>query len=655
MKHERRDLERLFAPAPDRFGTHMLLCGLSADTETLERIVSTFTGEGTVERAARGLVRAVLMLDASSPPLSPLAVPGLQRLTHCPLEHWRAHTSLMHAKVALLGFADEPFAAPTSFRLIVSTGNWTGETWGSGPQIDMFWSTECRIDPVHRASDAYVDVSAALAFFERLMGTLYPQSAAFLEGRELAMGWLANWRTLLGQGKPNRRPRFVHSLDASLSTQVSQRFPKEGVSSLVAGSGFWEQAGRDPGAMPKVVQGRGKLAVRGKRYLVVNPGQAGALAQWVGAKPKTASTGRIDGWTLCTPLDPLQPKKGAGRSFLHAKYIAGLARVASARQDKGTMTFLYLGSGNLSCAGFLSTAGWGSNKKRPSAGNVEAGVVLTDKQEVSDVWRALACGDVLPDTSIKAMESGSSEPILVPQAPPPVLFAHHVDARLRLVRSIGVMAALEVRLDAVGPWLGIGVGEDALPLTGNPPPMVWVRLPPDDAGATPQIHEVPVYARDGTCCRQAPHVLEIDDVLEALLAFPSFPPGQADPESPQSPAAAARPVVASRYPLKSMATLIEAIAQRNAVLTREQFPVWLSELRYLLLEQVADADRYAIAATGVNLFPALLEPGFAPPWLDEVPQLALAYRSLVGDIVAHWTAPTVQTGTPAWFDRRRAA
>ena len=104
-----------------------------------------------------------------------------------------------------------------------------------------------------------------------------------------------------------------------------------------------------------------------------------------------------------------------------------------------------------------------------------------------------------------------------------------------------------------------------------------------------------------------------------------------------------------------MATLIEAIAQRNAMLTREQFPVWLSELRYLLLEQVADADRHAIAAKGVNLFPALLEPGFAPPWLDEAPQLALAYRSLVGDIVAHWTAPTVQTGTPAWFDRRRAA
>lgn len=642
MKHERRDLEKMFAPAPGRFGTHMLLCGLSADTETLERMLAAFTGESAVERAATGLVRAVLMLDASAPPLSPLAVPGLQRLTHTALDSWTAQTSLMHAKVALLGFAEERFAAPTSFRLVVSTGNWTGETWGSGAQIDLFWSTECEIGAADISNDAYVDVSAALAFFERLMRALYAQSSTFLADLPLAMGWLKHWRTLLRREASERPARFVDSLDASLFDQIALRFPHEGVSTLVAGSGFYEQPSSDRGAKPEVLTRLGQLPVRGKRYLVANYRQAGALAQWVAASPSTARTGRIDNWTLCAPLDPLETKKGKGRTFLHAKYIAGLMRVAPAQQDKGTMTFLYLGSGNLSRAGLLSKAGLGRVRRRWDTGNVEAGVILTEKQEVAQVWQALACGDVLSSALIASMESGAGERILELQAPPPVLFAHVVDSRLSLIRSAGVTAALEVRLDAAGPWSKVGAGVSTLALAGRVPPMVWVRLSLTSACDPPEIHEVSVFADDGVCCRQAPNTLGVEDVLDALLAFPTVPPCLTDPDAPSSlPAASAVASSTSRYPLRLMAALVEAIAQRNAVLTQEQFPVWLSQLRYLLLEQVSAAERDAIARTGVNLFMALLEPGFAPPWLANTPRLADAYTRLVSDIAAHWTAVAV--------------
>jgi hypothetical protein len=654
MKHEPRDLEKLFAPGPGWFGTHMLLCGLSADTETLERMLAAFTGESKVERAATGLVRAVLMLDASSPPLSPLAVPGLQRLTHTALQAWTAQTSLMHAKVALLGFAEERFAAPTSFRLVVSTGNWTRETWGNGPQIDLFWSTECGTGAAEISTDAYVDASAALAFFERLMGTLYAQSAAFLADLPLAMGWLNSWRTILRREASERPARFIDSLDQSLFDQIAMRFPKEGVSTLVAGSGFYEQPSSDLGAKPEVLKRLGELTVRGQRYLVANYRQAGALAQWVAASPSTARTGRIDNWTLCAPLDPLQTKKAKGRDFLHAKYLAGLTRVAPAQQDKGTMTFLYLGSGNLSRAGLLSKAGLGRTQRRWDTGNVEAGVILNEKQEVPQVWRALACGDVLSNALIESMESGAGEPILEPQAPPPVLFAQVVDNRLSLIRSAGVTAALAVRLDGAGPWSKVGAGVNTLPLAGRVPPMVWVHLALANGGDTPEIHEVPVFTEDGVCCRQAPNTLGVDDVLDALLAFPAVPPCLTDPEMPPSPpTAAAVATSTSRYPLRLIAALVEAIGQRNAVLTQEQFPVWLSQLRYLLLEQVSGAERDAIARTGVNLFMALLEPGFAPPWLANTPRLADAYRTLVSDIAAHWTASAVARapGIPAWVDQ----
>jgi hypothetical protein len=660
MKHEQRDLEQLFAPPANQFGTHMLICGLSADTETLERIVASFTGESTVERAANGLIRAVLMLDASAPPMGPLAVPGLQRLAHCVLERWSAQTSLMHAKVALLGFADAKFAAPTTFRLVVSTGNWTRETWGNGAQIDMVWSTECRVDAAAARAEAFADASAALTFFERLMQALYPQSTAYLTAQPLAMGWLTQWHALLGQDGRKKKSRFIHSLDKSLFAQIKQRFPDDGVSTLVAGSGFWEQPGRQAGAKPEVLKKLDELTVRGERYLVANPQQAGAITQWAAANSKTARPGRIERWTLCTPCDPLQ-KNAIGRTFLHAKYIAGLSRVAASQKDKGTMTFLYLGSGNLSRAGLLSKAALGEAGVRPAdVGNVEAGVVMVDKQEVPRVWNALACGDVLSDGQVKAMEAGADEQILKPHAPPPVLFAQVTGTQLRLIRGADTALALEVRIDAVGPWASMGAYDNELALVGSVPPIVWVRVPSAGANEASAIHEVPVLSEDGVCCRQAPNALEIDEVLEALLDFPSTGRHLPDPETP--PSASARSPAASssarRYPLKSIAALLEAIGQRNAVLTQEQFPVWLSQLRYLLLAQVSEADRDAIRRAGINLFPALLAPGFAPTWFNEVPQLKAAYQALVDEIAASWAtanAVSCEKAIPNNGDERKDA
>jgi len=660
MQHDQRDLEQLFSPAANQFGTHMLIAGLSADTETLERMVASFTGESTVERAANGLIRAVLMLDASAPRMGSLAVPGLQRLAHCALERWSAQTSLMHAKVALLGFAEAKFAAPTTFRLIVSTGNWTRETWGNGAQIDMCWSTECRVDAAAARTEAFTDASAALAFFERLMQALYTQSAVYLTAQPLAMGWLTQWRALLRQAVRKKKARFIHSMDKPLFYQIKQHFPDDGVSTLVAGSGFWEQPGRYAGAKPEVLKKLDELTVRGERYLVANPRQAGAIAQWAAANSKPGRPERIERWTLCSPRDPLQ-KKAIGRNFLHAKYIAGLSRVAASQADKGTMTFLYLGSGNLSRAGLLSKAALGDAGARPAdVGNVEAGVVLVDKQEVPQVWNALACGDMLSTGQVTAMEAGADEQILKPHAPPPVLFAQVTRTRLRLIRSEDTALALEVRIDAVGPWASILAHDNELALVGTVPPIVWVRVPSAGANEASAIYEVPVLSEDGVCCRQAPNALEIDEVLEALLDFPSTGRHLPDPETPllasaRSPTASS---AASRYPLKSIAALLEAIGQRNAVLTQEQFPVWLSQLRYLLLEQVSEADRDAIRRAGINLFPALLAPGFAPAWLNEAPQLKAAYRTLVDEIAISWTtadAVTCTESTPNNHDKRKAA
>lgn len=639
MQHKHHHLDALFTPPTNKVGTHMLICGLSADTETLERIVTAFTGESTVERGAAGLLRAVLMLDASAPMLGPRAVPGMLQLAPCQIVQWQAQTSLMHAKVALLGFADEKFTDPDTFRLIVSTGNWTRESWGNGTQIDLFWSTDHAINTMSTDAQGRSDVTAALRFFDRLMPALYPRSTEYLVAGRLAMDWLPAWKRLLPQRRNSAAAHFIDSLDQPLADQIESAFPVDGVSTLVAGSGFWEQETTGAADQPKVLARLDQLSVRGKRYLVSNPSQAGALARWVHANPRTAQTGKIGNWTLCMPADPFQSRDGVGRTRLHGKYIAGLSRVAQTRNDQGTMTFLYLGSGNLSRAGVLSKARLGNaGASKRGAGNVETGVLVTGAHQVVNVWRALACGEAMSADEIASMETGDGEPILVPRPPPPVLFARVAGGSLQLLQSNDTPVDLQVRLDATGGWIDVVAGDEVTLADTQPPPAIWVRAPLPEHQEHAEVHEVPVLTEEGILCRQAPNQLSVDDALDALASFPTPPRNLPDPDTPlpqgRRPAAS---LTARRYPLKFLAALIEVIAHRNSLVKKEQCPVWLSQLRFMLLEQITEADRAAVRLAGVDLFPALLQPGFAPPWLDAVPALARDYRSLVQDLRRAWT------------------
>jgi hypothetical protein len=642
MQHDRRDLDALFAPEPNQFGTHMLICGLSADIETLERITSAFTGQSKVQRAASGLLRSVLMLDASARLLSPLAVPGMLQLAPCAATDWKQQTSLMHAKVALMGYAESPFGAPTALRLVVSTGNWTRETWGSGSQIDMFWTTTCKtLQPGERPTQAHADIAAALAFFEQMMSALYPQSIDFLQKQPLAMTWLEIWKAQLSWSRANRPANFIHSLEKPLFDQIKKHFPKSGICTLVAGSGFFEQASKEAAGKPKVLAKLEELGKPGKRFLVSNASQAGALAGWIGANLKKAASGELDGWNLCAPADPLQPKQTLARTFLHAKYIAGLKRVYRSKNDTGTLGALYIGSGNLSRAGLLTCASLGaSNSRRRHTGNIEAGIFMDEELVIEQVWHALARGKPMTPEAMKAMVPGDSEPIFEPRDPPPVLFAQAASRRLHLVRAEPQLA-LQLKIIGTGDWLDIQARQEDISLPDDSiPPIVWVRLPATHSLANPEVHEVPVFSEDGVLCRQLPAQLSADDVLDALLAFPAAPPYLADPNVPVQASGKSGAVAsdtAKCYPLRLLASMIEAIGQRNCVLTIEQFPFWLSQLRVLLLQQVSEADRSAVQQTGIDLFPALHRPGFAPPWLNGSPALKASYETLIGDIQRAWT------------------
>ncbi|MFM0703584.1 hypothetical protein [Paraburkholderia sediminicola] len=655
---DRSDLEALFSPPQGEHGTHLLLCGLSNDAETLERMLAVFTNETPAQRRARGLVRGLLLLDASNRQSRAQPVPGLLQLSPCLKAAWRSRTSLMHAKVALMGFGPSAVGVPRGWRLVVCTGNWTAETWGRQGQIDLFWTTEWREQGNETNTDqALADVHAAFGFFERLLRGLYGKHYGDLAGDAVVTGWLSAWRERLQVrgAASKRKPQFIHSLDRSLFEQIRSRFPRSGVSTLVAGSGFFEQAGRtSPDSAPRVLRKLESLGDPRRRLLVFNPQRAGAIAAWleqlrattVGARKLARSL--AGQWELCLPRDPLEKNEKAGRKFLHAKYIAGLDHISKNNGNSARLVFLYLGSGNLSNRGFLTRACVeGDADERGNVGNVEAGVVLLPDERIGAIWQRLACGDWASPQDLKAAEAGAGEELFEPLDPPPVLFLRQGDGCLHLVRSEVPPAPLWLQ-GPDGSWIEVAPVQASVTWTAPCPPFVRVCNVEPVAQVQPLAPgwDVAVLSANGLFCRRIAPQLGVESVLQALLAFPALPPHEhEDDEEDEGTKRKARGGASARgatvrYALRTLAMLVETIAQRNVQITPEEFPYWLAQLRALLLEQTAPGDREAIRKLDVDLFDALDQPGFVPPWLAQRPDLREQYQAFLRDLRAAWCAPS---------------
>ncbi|MBX9869782.1 MAG: hypothetical protein K2X63_08295, partial [Burkholderiaceae bacterium] len=278
---------------------------------------------------------------------------------------------------------------------------------------------------------------------------------------------------------------------------------------------------------------------------------------------------------------------------------------------------------------------------RRKAGNIEAGFFMDDPMVIKQVWRSLARGDKLSAEELSSVKIETGEEILIPRDPPPVLFARIANGELELMRNSEEPIALQLRIERVADWQNIDIKQNKIKFTCKTiPPIVLIRLCATTSEAEPQIFEVPVISEDGVLCRQQAAELSVDDVLDKLITFP-FAPSYVPAEEDKEPSKIRRKVsvFASHYSLRLLTSIIEAIAQRNNTLTIEQFPFWLSQLRTLMLEQIADVDRIALSEVGVNLFPVLNQLGFSPPWLESNPQLKTYYERLIADIQSAWTLP----------------
>ena len=184
-------LLELFRPPRGMKGTHLMVCGLSAEPSVLNAALEIFTEEVSLAHRLTGRLVGLLMLDASQPLFAPEDVPGVMQIPPPRALTWADRSSLLHAKVALLGFSRIPHGSPERFRLIVSTGNWTTRSFGVGGDIDMVW--RCDASP-NVKNESYRDCVAAFLFFQRLLEELY--EFPIRECPDAARDFLNVWRNL---------------------------------------------------------------------------------------------------------------------------------------------------------------------------------------------------------------------------------------------------------------------------------------------------------------------------------------------------------------------------------------------------------------------------------------------------------------------------
>lgn len=622
------NLTRLFQPPAHLHGTHMLICGMTAEADILNAALEAFTGEVGAAHAARGRLVGLLMLDARQPLFAPDQISGLMQIAPPAAESWSQRTRLLHAKVALLGFGPSPFGKTTHMRLIVSTGNWTRSAFGRG-EIDLYWQTECAL---YERGPSHTDCGLALKFFIDLLQRVFRVDR--VDWPPLMAAWLQAWDDAFSRLRGKGKARFIHSLESDLIGQIVTRFRDKTYGTLLCGSGFFEQPKGD-GAAPEVFRRIEQELCNPstQRAVIVNKHRAGALAAWFARSNPN--------WIAYRPADPLSTR--GGRDALHAKFIAG---VRGGEKLGWRIACLYLGSGNLSRRGLISHASLKGGRLRQEAGNIEAGVVVEPHGHVGDVWRALACGQRYKNNELHqfAPGEGDLDDAEVLGGPPVRWFRVKEDQLIPEWNENSERA--QMRWNEV--WLDLDANSDIDQRFERMPQSVRVRHQPNE----PEFI-VPVFGADKSYCRIAPVPMTADSALDAILSFPRYTPideqaddGDAGPDDPNSDGdevdGAGRSALKNRprtpklahYPVRWMAALLEGIARQHEVLSRDQYDVWFSHLRMLLCEQVREEERAAIGACCVEPFDALLEDGFRPRDMSEAAQKQ--YEALIDAIRRSW-------------------
>lgn len=594
----------IFVPPEGMVGHSAVLVAMTATEEFLEDAVQRFTGLGSRQRAELGNVLLYLMLDghasaARSQVFSPGRIPGLHEFQPRTVDP----RSLLHAKMALFGFAASRTGAPIHLRFAVLTANFTYSS--ARRQLELVWTVDVPLDGTARAENR-ADIAAGAKFVDALLERRFYRDEQRVPAKQRKL--TARLDTLLLAASElapsNRKPRFIHSLDHTLYQQIRERF-RNAIDSprnlLLCGSGSFEEPSRIP--RKPIVLGRleklGVFTANVRRIVLVEPGEAGAVGNW-------AKRGRTDGWEVVRPMDALGLNRRLHAKFVYTGYI---------RDGRLSNGWIYLGSGNLSRRGLLTN---GTMRK----GNVETGVVFAVSERLDEEASAASLFWSEATHAITEEEWKIGQVSDAPEGRqllevPPILSASIEQApqvRLRCHWREDAPDDVHVQIQWMGrEWTDARRGMDIVLRENDAPTALHVRM---DGASREWL--VPVIDAGGRLCWVPPRFGTFADALAALLDFPTRPAEATDDEDNDDGAGGGggtgkkgtdEAVERDKsYALHAAAQLIENVAALQLSLPQSMLDDWLDHLDRMFRASFPEHLVATWREHGLDVFAHLREP-----------------------------------------------
>lgn len=622
----------VFTPPDGYRGESCLIVGFAADGAFLEEAMLQFTGQSSASRAYNAELLGLVFLDPRQDPTMTLPAPGLVRVTP-KAQAWGSRKGLLHAKLLWLVFRHAT-TGQALLRLVVSTGNWTKS--GAEHLIDLVWLTEC--DPQLSAMTGVTAQEAAdcrfAAGFLRRVAALFCV-ASVEQYRALFDQALSHIDAVAGMTLPPAR--LIDSFDASLGQQIKTRLARR-INFVLAGSGFFEQStltSDGKAQAPEVLTFLEDLSGPPRAHrnvLVVNPRCAGAVARWHITSPPGTRRWAVHAAATVLPKD--------ARS-LHAKFVLFSHVTGKGPLQHGASyarSQLYLGSGNLSRQGFLSS--W-----HDTLGNIELGVLIDLPAELTTKSLRAALPIGVEIDAGAPLDAGEDEcdPECIPMPPAVVAVVGDAQGRWHPQWADGPVETrlrLAEREYLVGPDMPF-VHDDELGMVSSA--AVWSGMV--DAGCW---IGVPLIDPAGGVCRQPFSTMAFDELLLSLSDWKTLD-DVIDENDPDEDAVGGTPLSTrgqdasgrDQFPISRAAMLIEQIAQVHDSLTPHELAAWLRRLEALLTEALDTELLSAWRVLGIDFLAHLAEPAFCPVCITD-PQdaqsraLREAYMRLLTRIRARW-------------------
>ena len=376
----------LFRVPEDFWGSFGWICGYSGDCYFFDRAAEFFTGCTASTLEKNGNIHLVAMLNGGKAQNCEHIIRSGVFFPRLLKNKWDTKLfRLLHAKVTILGFEHKKDPQKWLLRLIVSTGNWTRQTIEES--LDLACQIDVTSEELNLAKDAQLpeimqncaDIKAAWDFLEYIqpyfdLSVLSENSESFpvpfIENKKKFKIWVEE-----AVKKAKGKTRFIDSRKKPLLEEILDRLSNQQTNEikrkyLAIGSGFYETITESTSSkkaeLPKVLKTiidklkKKALHPDAKIDIFVNPTACQGIAD---INKEIFEHNKIT----------IYPAKASESVFgknsqrnLHAKFI--YAANINKKSNKCNELFVYIGSGNMTHAGFIN------NPKKKGSANLEAGM-----------------------------------------------------------------------------------------------------------------------------------------------------------------------------------------------------------------------------------------------------------------------------------------